>query len=332
MTVENLLQIKNLKVTFETEKGSITAVDDVSFDVNYGETLGIVGESGSGKSVTAESILRLHNEKSTAYEGVINYEGVDLLKLSTKKMFRIRGNDISMIFQDAMTSLNPVFTIGNQIMESIVIHQKLNKKQAYSKSLEMLELIGIPSPERRMKEYPHEISGGMRQRIMIAIALACKPNLLIADEPTTALDVTIQAQILELINNLKQELNMGVIMITHDLGVVAEVCSRVAVMYLGQVVEEAEVEALFENPLHPYTMGLLKSIPKIDGERKTKLSTIGGTVPALNEVPQGCRFATRCAYATEQCLKEEPILEDVPNENRKVRCWNYMDIQKGKVV
>lgn len=332
MTVENLLQIKNLKVTFETEKGSITAVDDVSFDVNYGETLGIVGESGSGKSVTAESILRLHNEKSTAYEGVINYEGVDLLKLSTKKMFRIRGNDISMIFQDAMTSLNPVFTIGNQIMESIVIHQKLNKKQAYSKSLEMLELIGIPSPERRMKEYPHEISGGMRQRIMIAIALACKPNLLIADEPTTALDVTIQAQILELINNLKQELNMGVIMITHDLGVVAEVCSRVVVMYLGQVVEEAEVEALFENPLHPYTMGLLKSIPKIDGERKTKLSTIGGTVPALNEVPQGCRFATRCAYATEQCLKEEPILEDVPNENRKVRCWNYMDIQKGKVV
>lgn len=332
MSENHLLKIDNLNVTFETENGNLTAVDDVSFNVNYGETLGIVGESGSGKSVTAESILRLHNEDSTKYYGEINYEGINLLELSSKKMFHIRGNDISMIFQDAMTSLNPVFTIGNQIMESIIIHQKLNKKQAYAKSIEMLELIGIPSPEKRMKEYPHEISGGMRQRIMIAIALACKPNLLIADEPTTALDVTIQAQILELINSLKEELNMGVIMITHDLGVVAEVCSRVAVMYLGQVVEEARVEDLFENSLHPYTMGLLRSIPKIDGERKKKLSTIGGTVPALNEISKGCRFASRCIYATEKCLKEEPRLEEVPDGGRKVRCWNYKDIQKGEVV
>lgn len=332
MSEKNLLKVSHLKTEFNTERGKITAVDGVSFHVDYGETLGIVGESGCGKSVTAESILQLHDVRNTTYSGKVVYEGENLLNYSSKKMFHIRGNDISMIFQDAMTSLNPVFTIGNQIMESFIIHQKLNKKNAYKKSVEMLRLIGIPSPEKRMSEYPHEISGGMRQRVMIAIALACKPKLLIADEPTTALDVTIQAQILELINSLKRELNMGVIMITHDLGVVAEVCTRVAVMYLGQVVEESEVEELFENPLHPYTMGLLKSIPKIDGTRKNKLSTIGGTVPSLTEIPKGCRFANRCPFATEKCFNEEPLLEQVENSHRKVRCWNYKEIQQNEVM
>lgn len=326
MSEHHLLEVKELRTTFSSEKGPVTALDGVTFHVDYGETLGIVGESGCGKSVTAESIMRLLNEKTTKYAGEINFKGENLLTLSNEKMLDIRGNEISMIFQDAMTSLNPVYTIGDQIAEAIVIHQNLSKKAAFQRAIEMLKLTGIPSPEKRVYEYPHEISGGMRQRVMIAMALSCKPKLLIADEPTTALDVTIQAQILDVINDLKEELNMGVIMITHDLGVVAEVCTRVVVMYLGQVIEEADVDTLFDRPLHPYTRGLLRSIPKIDGDRTKKLHTIKGIVPSLDHIPKGCRFAPRCAYATEKCLNEAPTLEGV-DPGQKVRCWHYDKIE-----
>lgn len=329
MNQQNLLEIDGLKTIFSTENGPVTAVDGISFSIAPGETLGVVGESGCGKSVTAESIMRLLNEKSTRYEGAINFKGENLLALPEHKMRDIRGNEVSMIFQDAMTSLNPVYTIGNQISESIMIHQNLNAKQAMEKSIEMLKLTGIPSPEKRVHEYPHEISGGMRQRVMIAMALSCKPSLLIADEPTTALDVTIQAQIIDLINDLKQESNMSVIMITHDLGVVAEVCTRVVVMYLGQVIEEADVNSLFTKPLHPYTKGLIKSIPRIDGDRTQKLHMIPGTVPSLSNIPKGCRFAPRCAFADEKCLNEAPILE-VANASQKVRCWHYEKIENGE--
>lgn len=325
---QSLLSVKDLRTTFSTEKGPVTAVDGVTFNVQEGETLGVVGESGCGKSVTAESIMRLLNEKTTKYEGEIEYKGKNLLDLSPDEMRKIRGNEISMIFQDPMTSLNPVYTIGNQIAESIMIHQKLGKEKAYAKAVEMLKLTDIPSPEKRIHEYPHELSGGMRQRVMIAMALSCKPNLLIADEPTTALDVTIQAQIIDVINDLKRELNMGIILITHDLGVVAEICSRVVVMYLGQVIEEADVKTLFKSPLHPYTKGLLKSIPQIDGNRSQKLHVIKGTVPSLENMPKGCRFAPRCAFADDKCMNEAPNLDTV-SPQQKVRCWHYDRILKG---
>lgn len=320
MQNEYLLELKELKTTFDTENGPVTVVNGVSFQVSAGETLGVVGESGCGKSVTSESILRLLNEKSTSYAGEINYKGKNLLTLTEEEMREIRGNEISMIFQDPMTSLNPVYTIGDQIAESIIIHQGLGKKSAYRKAVEMLRLTGIPSPEKRVNEYPHELSGGMRQRVMIAIALACQPKLLIADEPTTALDVTIQSQILDLIQDLKQELKMGVILITHDLGVVAEVCTRVVVMYLGEVIEEAKVGDLFASPLHPYTKGLLKSVPQLDGDRSQKLYVIQGSVPHLSNVPNGCRFAPRCGYATKKCEEQAPSLNGT---DHKVRCWHY---------
>ncbi|MDQ0340987.1 peptide/nickel transport system ATP-binding protein [Caldalkalibacillus uzonensis] len=331
MQEQYLLEVKDLKTTFFTEIGPVTAVDGVNFTIKAGETLGVVGESGCGKSVTAESIMRLLNEQSTTYEGEINYKGKNLLQLTEQEMRNIRGNEIAMIFQDAMTSLNPVYTIGNQIAESIMIHRKLSKKEAYEEAVEMLRMTGIPAPEKRAHEYPHEISGGMRQRAMIAMALSCRPNLLIADEPTTALDVTIQAQILDVINDLKKELNMGVIMITHDLGVVAEVCTHVVVMYLGQVIEEADVETLFDQPLHPYTQGLLKCIPQLEGDRSKKLYTIKGIVPSLDNIPKGCRFAERCPYADEQCITEPPVLEEV-SPRHKVRCWYYEKITKGEKV
>lgn len=326
MPKQPLLKVKELKTHFHTERGRVTAVDGVTFHVEEGEILGVVGESGCGKSVTSQSILRLFDEKRLVqYDGEILFKGENLLDFSTDKMQSTRGNDIAMIFQDPLSSLNPVFTIGHQIAESILLHQKVSKKVAYEKAVEMLRLTGIPAPEKRVKEYPHELSGGMRQRVMIAIALSCEPQLLIADEPTTALDVTIQAQILDLIVDINNKLNMGVIFITHDLGVVAEICTRVVVMYLGQIVEEADVEDIFERPLHPYTRGLMKSVPQIDGDRSQKLHVIEGTVPALDNVPKGCRFATRCPFADELCLEKVPELRTFEN-GQKARCWHVEKI------
>lgn len=324
---KHLLDVKALKTSFQTENGEVTAIDGISFHVDSGEVLAIVGESGCGKSVTAQSILRLFDEKATSYEGEINFSDKNILKLNRQDMRKIRGNNISMIFQDPLSSLNPVYTIGDQIMEPLMIHQKLPKKEAYLKAIELLKLTGIPSPEKRVDEYPHEISGGMRQRVMIAMALACHPQLLIADEPTTALDVTIQSQILDLMDSLREKLDMGIILITHDLGVVAQHCTRVAVMYLGEIVEEGDVETLFSTPLHPYTKGLMKSIPQMDGDRTAKLSTISGTVPSLTNVPKGCRFASRCPFATEKCIQEKPQLE-FHDGNHKVQCFRYKEIMK----
>ena len=316
---ENILEVKHLTTSLRTERGVMNAVQGVSFNVQKGEILGLVGESGCGKSVTSQSIMRLYDEKRLAhYEGEILFDGVDLLKLPERKMQQVRGKDIAMVFQDSLSALNPVFTCGEQIMEAMRIHQKLSRRQARAEAIEMLRLVGIPSPEMRVDQYPHELSGGMRQRVMIACALSCRPKLLIADEPTTALDVTIQAQIMELIVELNRKLNMGVILITHDLSVVAETCQRVAVMYLGQIVEEADVATLFDHPRHPYTRGLLKSIPKITGERE-RLHIIEGTVPLLSQIPEGCRFAPRCPYATEACRTAHPTLDRV-SDTQKVRC------------
>ena len=337
MDSATLLEVKKLRTHFNTEMGKVTAVDDVSFHVEKGEILGIVGESGCGKSVTAQSILRLFDEKHLVnYEGEILFNNdVDFLKLSKKEMQRVRGNDVSMIFQDPLSSLNPVLTIGFQIAEAILLHQKVSKSAAYQQAIEMLRLTGIPSPEKRVTDYPHHLSGGMRQRVMIAMALACQPRLLIADEPTTALDVTIQSQILDLIVDINKRFDMGVIFITHDLGVVAELCNRVVVMYLGQIVEEADIFSLFENPLHPYTKGLIKSIPHMDGNRSEKLHVIQGTVPSLENVPVGCRFAPRCQYADELCRTKLPDLEQA-GESQKVRCWHHEKIAReeeaGKYV
>ena len=270
--------------------------------------------------MTSQSILRLFDEKYTAqYQGRILFKGRDLLKIPMKEMQDIRGHEISMVFQDALSSLNPVFTVGEQIMETILIHQNVRKEEAKKRSIEMLRLVGIPAPEQRFSQYPHELSGGMRQRVMIAIALSCCPNLLIADEPTTALDVTIQAQIMELIVKLNRQMDMGVILITHDLAVVAETCSRVAVMYLGQIVEEADVEHIFDNPLHPYTRGLIQSIPQLEGVRQKRLYMIKGMVPLLSQIPEGCRFAPRCEFATDECRKCMPKLTEV-GEGHRVRC------------
>lgn len=317
---EKILEVQELTTMFRTERGIMKAVDGVSFHVNKGEILGIVGESGCGKSVTSQSILRLFDEKYTAqYQGRILFKGRDLLKIPMKEMQDIRGHEISMVFQDALSSLNPVFTVGEQIMETILIHQNVRKEEAKKRSIEMLRLVGIPAPEQRFSQYPHELSGGMRQRVMIAIALSCCPNLLIADEPTTALDVTIQAQIMELIVKLNRQMDMGVMLITHDLAVVAETCSRVAVMYLGQIVEEADVEHIFDNPLHPYTRGLIQSIPQLEGVRQKRLYMIKGMVPLLSQIPEGCRFAPRCEFATDECRKCMPQLTEV-GEGHRVRC------------
>ncbi|MGG0718610.1 ABC transporter ATP-binding protein [Robertmurraya massiliosenegalensis] len=325
---EPLLKVKELKTHFQTERGWVTAVDGISFHIDEGEILGVVGESGCGKSVTSQSILRLFDEKYTAqYDGQILFNGEDLLQIPLNEMQHIRGNDISMIFQDPSSSLNPVYTIGGQVAESIMLHNNVSKAEAIEKAVALLAMTGIPSPEKRANEYPHQLSGGMLQRVMIATALACEPQLLIADEPTTALDVTIQAQILDLISDLNEKLNMGVMLITHDLGVVAQMCTRVVVMYLGQIVEEAEVNALFSNPLHPYTKGLLQSMPHLEGPRSEKLHVIEGSVPSLNNVPQGCRFAPRCLFADETCLKKAPVLEDIGG-GQLVRCWHAQKIKE----
>jgi len=328
MNNQLLLEVRDLKTRFSTENGLVTAVDGVSFKIYEGETVGLVGESGCGKSVTSLSILRLFGLQSgTLLEGEILFEGRDLLTLPLNEIQTIRGNKISMIFQDPMTSLNPVFTVGDQIAESIMLHQKLDRKQALDKAVHMLELVGIASPERRIMDYPHQLSGGMRQRVMIAMGLACQPRLLIADEPTTALDVTIQAQILDLMLKLQKELNMGVVLITHDLGVVAEVCDRVMVMYLGQIVEECPVEELFDNPLHPYTCGLIKSIPSMETNRREELHVIEGMVPSLYQVPSGCHFAPRCPYSEAQC-EMPPQLVQV-DATHKVRCWRHEAMTSG---
>ncbi len=319
-----LLRIEGLQTHFFTEAGTVRAVDGVSLTVHKGETLGIVGESGCGKSVTALSVLRLiPNPPGKIVGGHIYLGGRDLLKLSENEMRKVRGASISMIFQEPMTSLNPVFTVGDQIAEGIRLHQGLSKRESWNKAIEMLRLVHIPDPERRVKEYPHQMSGGMRQRVMIAMALSCNPHLLIADEPTTALDVTIQAQILELLNQLKAELGMAVMLITHDLGVVADTAARVAIMYAGRVVEEARVMELFTNPKHPYTQGLLNSIPRLEKtERRARLQAIPGMVPDLLDLPKGCKFQARCTKVFEPCYGEEPQLKDIA-PNHRVRCYLY---------
>jgi oligopeptide/dipeptide ABC transporter ATP-binding protein len=315
-----VLEIRDLKTYFSGDGGEVRSVDGVSLHVDAGETLGIVGESGSGKSVTALSVMRLIPNPPGRYAGgQILFEGRDLIRLSKADMRRMRGNKLSMIFQEPMTSLNPVLTVGAQIAESILLHQDADRSAAYAKALELLRLVNIPAPERRINEFPHQLSGGMRQRVMIAIALACNPRLLIADEPTTALDVTIQAQILDLLRKLRAELGMAIMLITHDLGVVAEMCDRVVVMYGGKVVEEAVVDALFDNPLHPYTEGLLASIPRLDDDVE-ELYAIEGSVPNPSERAPGCAFAPRCRYAFDRCRAEQPALVEVA-AGRKAACF-----------
>lgn len=309
-----------MSTVFGAKKEKIRAIDGVSFYVCRGEMVGIVGESGCGKSVTSQSIMRLYDEKEeVSYSGTVRFEGENLMEIPYKEMDKIRGNRIAMIFQDALSSLNPVYTVGNQVVEAICIHQNVEKKEAWQKAVEMLMKVGISEPEKRMRQYPHELSGGMRQRVMIAIALCCKPDLLIADEPTTALDVTVQAQIMDLIQQLKEEENMGVILITHDMAVVAENCDRVIVMYLGQMVEEASVTDIFEYPLHPYTIGLIQSIPQMTTDSEQELFMIKGSLPLLTQIKKGCRFASRCPYATDKCREEEPELQKT-GENHSVRC------------
>lgn len=316
-----ILEIKNLETKFFTDEGVVPAVDGLDLKLHEGETLAIVGESGCGKSVTSMSILRLiPSPPGRVTKGEIVYKGQDLLKLSEKEMRDIRGNEISMIFQEPMTSLNPVFTIGKQIMESLKYHQIVSKEKAYDKAVDMIRLVGIPTPEKCMGNYPHQLSGGMRQRVMIAMALACNPKILIADEPTTALDVTIQAQILRLMEDLKQKTNTSIIMITHDLGIVAQIAENVMVMYAGQAVEYGDVESIFEKPLHPYTVGLLKSIPKIN-EDVEELYTIKGMVPGPRNLPNGCRFSPRCEYSEKLCETSMPPLIKIGNCN--VRCFRY---------
>jgi oligopeptide/dipeptide ABC transporter ATP-binding protein len=317
-----LLQVKDLRTYFHTEDGIVKAVDGVTFDVYSGETLGIVGESGCGKSVTSLSVMRLLDEKGEIAGGKIIFEGRDVMAIPESQMMKIRGNDMAMIFQEPMTALNPVFTVGFQIMEAILLHQDVNKEQARTMAIDMLRKVGIPEPEKRVDEYPHELSGGMRQRAMIAMALSCNPKLLFADEPTTALDVTIQAQILELMKSLQEQYGMALVMITHDLGVIAEMAQRVVVMYAGKVVEYAEVLTLFKKPRHPYTWGLMNAIPKLD-EDKEVLYNIPGVVPDPLDFPDGCRFNTRCPLATDKCRKEEPPLVEV-EENHTSACW-YVD-------
>lgn len=323
---ENLIEVKNLKTQFHTKNGVITAVDGVSFAIKSGETLGIVGESGCGKSVTSMSILRLIPPQAGEIAGgEILFHGQDILKKSEKEMRAVRGNEIAMIFQDSMTALNPVLTIGYQIIETITAHTKISKKEAWDRAVEMLVKVGIPSPEARMKEYPHQLSGGMRQRVMIAMALSCNVSLLIADEPTTALDVTIQAQILELMRDLKRDTNTSIMLITHDMGVVAEMADNVLVMYAGKVVEYSDTKNIFNDPLHPYTKGLLASIPRLD-QKEGRLYAIKGQVPSAGDMPKGCRFSTRCELATDRCVNEAPPLYAVGE--RQVRCWNYESMEE----
>jgi oligopeptide/dipeptide ABC transporter ATP-binding protein len=317
-----LIEIRKLKTEFKLKKGMVNAVDGVSFSVGKGEILAIVGESGSGKSVTALSIMGLISDPGKIAGGEILFKGIDLTKLPLNELQKIRGDQISMIFQEPMTSLNPVHRIKDQLMESIMTHMKLSKKDALKHAIEMLSLVGIPSPEKRANDFPHQMSGGMRQRAMIAMALSCHPELLIADEPTTALDVTIQAQILDLLYSLREKLNMTILLITHDLGVVSEAADRVIVMYCGKIVEEADVKKLFTSPIHPYTIGLLNSIPKLEDECE-RLYMIKGMVPNPMNMPKGCAFSDRCDRCMEICREHMPALTE--KEGAKVRCFLYSD-------
>jgi peptide/nickel transport system ATP-binding protein len=331
--MQKVLEVNNLRTSFFTDDGEVKAVDDISFNVYKGKTLGIVGESGCGKSVTSLSLMRLISQSNgRIIGGQVLYKGRDLLSIGIDEMRSLRGNEISMIFQEPMTSLNPVFTVGNQIAEAIQTHQHLSRKEARNRSIEMLKLVGIPAPDKRVEEYPHQLSGGMRQRIMVAMALCCNPQILIADEPTTALDVTIQAQILDLLRDLQERVGMGLILITHDLGVIAEVADEVLVMYAGRVVEQGKVKEIFANPKMPYTRGLLNSIPVWgdqgkEGEKANRLQAIPGIVPNLLDLPHGCRFQERCSYVIDQCKEKEPELRVIgpadamdPELPHSIRC------------
>ena len=318
----HLLEVKNLHTYFTTKKGIVKAVNDVTYSLDAGKTLGIVGESGSGKSVSAMSIIRLLDGNGYIESGSVTFDGKDILNASDKDLHHIRGNEISVIFQEPMTSLNPVFTVERQIGEVLRLHQKLNKKQAYEKAVSLLSDVKIPNPERVAKQYPFQLSGGMRQRVMIAMALACRPKLLIADEPTTALDVTIQAQILKLMNELKHQMGTSILFITHDLGVIHEMADEVAVMYCGQIVEKADAHTIFHGGVHshPYTEGLMTSIPRLNTPKGKRLEAIPGAVPNPLYLPQGCKFAPRCKYCTEKCLAAEPELQEVA-PNHLIRCF-----------
>ncbi len=325
--MDAILEVKNLNTHFFTRAGVVKAVNEVSFTIERGATLALVGESGSGKSVTSLSVMRLIQPPGEIVEGEILFNGKDLVKATGAEMRKIRGAEIAMIFQDPMTSLNPVYTVGDQIAEAIRLHDNLPKKAAWAKAIEMMQRVRIPDAARRASDYPHQLSGGMRQRVMIAMALSSNPELLIADEPTTALDVTIQAEILELLRGLKNEFQLSMLLITHDLGVVAETADRVAVMYAGRIVEEAEVRGVFHTPKHPYTEGLLRSVPRLseEGLRRQRLDTIEGTVPSLLALPKGCKFAPRCAYRISDCTKGEiPLLK--VNETRQSRCIRYESV------
>jgi peptide/nickel transport system ATP-binding protein len=326
---EPLLQVKGLKVRFATEDGTVHAVDGVDFELERGKVLGIVGESGSGKSVTALTMLGLTRDRNTRFEGEVDYKGQNLLELSESKLRDVRGNEIAMIFQDPMTSLNPVYTVGDQIVEAIMTHEGTSKKDAKRRAVELLREVGIPNALQRANDYPHQFSGGMRQRAMIAMALSCNPDVLIADEPTTALDVTIQAQILELLDDLRTDFDSSVILITHDLGVVAEVADEIIVMYAGRVVERGSKRDLFYDPQHPYTWGLLGSIPRLDRPKPKKLFSIEGTPPSLINLPAGCKFRPRCPHAFEKCQEEPELKNRVDARGHLDRCWLTVDEKRG---
>jgi oligopeptide/dipeptide ABC transporter ATP-binding protein len=326
---ERLLEVKDLSVHFATEDGVVRAVDGVSFDVERGKVLGIVGESGSGKSVTAMTLMGLTRDVNARFGGEVNYRGRNLLELSESEMQGYRGNEIGMIFQDPMTSLNPVYRIGEQIVEAIQTHEKVDKRSAGKRAVELLRQVGIPNPESRVDDFPHQFSGGMRQRAMIAMALSCNPSILIADEPTTALDVTIQAQIVELISVLKDDFDSGVIMITHDLGVVADIADEIIVMYAGRVVERAATRDLFYDPQMPYTWGLLGSIPRLDRPRPDRLHSITGAPPSLINAPPGCRFRPRCPHAFAKCVEEPPLENRVETPAHLDRCWLDVDVKRS---
>lgn len=328
---DTILEMKDLRVLFPVHKKWLPAVDGVDLKIEKGEITGIVGESGSGKSVMSQTILKLRDhDTNVRYEGEILFEGKDLLKESLNQIREIRGDKISVIFQDPLTSLSPVHTVGGQLSEVLILHKGLNKKQAKEKAIEMLKLTGIPNPENCFKQYPYELSGGMQQRVMIAMALSCEPKLLIADEPTTALDVTIQEQILQLIRELNEKLEMSVLFITHDMGAVANLCHNVKVMYLGQIVEEASTKDLFKEPLHPYTKGLLTCIPHLGIKKGEPLPVIEGSVPPLSQIPKGCHFCTRCKMADQHCIEHEPPATEV-TPRHVVKCWKYVKSRKQEV-